>query len=110
MILLWEKIFPVSSKFFLNQLNVTCSKINISDALYSTITPTFFKKRATPNVVAKTIEPVDQTQPSQPTSKDSQVQNQSSKSNPKPHNDKIDLNEEENKQITSIEDSLPIYW
>ena len=52
---------------------------------------------------------VDQNQPSKPTSEDSQVQNQSSKSNPKPHNDKIDLNEEENKQITSIEDSLPIY-
>ena len=106
MILLCEKIFPVSSKFFTNEI---CSKINISDALYSTITPTFFKKRATPNVVAKTIEMVDQNQPSKPTSEDSQVQNQSSKSNPKPHNDKIDLNEEENKQITSIEDSLPIY-
>ena len=109
MILLCEKIFPVCSKIFENVF--TNRTFNISDALYSTITPTFFKKRATPTVVAKTIEPLDPTQPSsQPTSKDSQVQNQSSKSNPKrPDTDKIEKEDEDNKQITSIEDSLPIY-
>ena len=106
MILLCEKIFPVCSKIFENVF--TNRTFNISDALYSTITPTFFKKRATPTVVAKTIEPLDN--PTKPTSEDSQVQNQSSKSNPKrPDTDKIEKEDEDNKQITSIEDSLPIY-
>jgi len=90
-------------------LNDSIVRKNLSDALYSSITPTFFKKRAAPTVVAKTIEPVDHTRPSQPTSKDSQVQNQSSKSNPKRPDTDNDKIEEENKQITSIEDSLPIY-
>ena len=82
-----------------------------SDALYSTITPTFFKKRATPTVVAKSEKPAEQTQPSPSTSEHSQVQNQSYQSSksdqPVADNENID---EEAKQISSIEDSLPIYW
>lgn len=107
MILLYEKIFLVSSKFLGNGLS-----LQDSDALYSTITPTFFKKRATPSVVAKTEKPTEQNEPSQPTSENSQVQNQpnqSSKSDKKRPDADYDKIDEENKQITSIEDSLPIY-
>lgn len=81
-------------------LNDPLVRKNLSDAMYSTITPTFFKKRATPSVVAKTIEPVDQTRP---ITKDSEVESQSSKFDSNRTDAEI---EKENKQITSIEDSL----
>ena len=45
----------LSGKFKILHKCIEWDRFNISDALYSTITPTFFKKRAAPTVVAKTI-------------------------------------------------------